>query len=205
MTQTDPFAQNDSKAGKAADPFGQADGSAPQGDPFGNAPRPDSEFLRSDDLRPNIIAGVPGALVLIRIDTSKVEPKPSTFTDSGFSDVLVADVAVLDGEHAGRSQGEFWFRWAPFIGAGKRAKSANLRCILGRVTEVPTKSEQENAKKYPTKGFAATPEDLPAAYAALAAGKRRDKVGVAIVLAEHTEEDAVKAREFLAANPEFLR
>lgn len=201
----DPFATNDSKTSKPADPFGQADGSAPAGDPFGSAPRPDSEYLRSEDLRPNIIAGVPGALVLIRIDTSKVEPKPSSFHESGMADTLVADIAVLDGEHAGRTQDAFWFRWGPFIGAGQRAKKANLRCILGRVTEVPTKSEQENAKKYPTKGFAATPEDLPAAYAALASGKRRDKVGIAVVLAEHTEEDAVKAREFLAANPEFLR
>lgn len=205
MTQTDPFATT--SATKPADPFGQADGSAPAGDPFGNAPRPDSEFLRSDDLKPNGMTGEPGALLLIRIDTSKVEEKPDNYNESGKSDVLVADIAVLDGPHAGRTQDAFWFRWGAFVGSGQRAKKAHLRCILGRVTEVPTKSEQENAKKFPGKAYAATVEDLPAAYEAVRTGKRRasDKIGVAYILAEHTEEDAVKAREFLAAHPEFLR
>lgn len=203
---TDPFATNEaSKTSKPADPFGQADGSAPAGDPFGSAPRPDSEFLKSDDLKPNGPAGTPGALVLVRIDTSKVEPKPSTHSESGFSDTLVADIAVLDGEHAGRTQDAFWLRWNPVIEAGKRAQRAGLRCILGRVSEVPQKTERQNAEKYPGKGYAATAEDLPAAYQALREGRRREAPKVAFILAEHTEDDAVKAREFLAAHPEFLR
>ena len=82
----DPFAQNATKNdSKPADPFGQADGSAPAGDPFGSAPRPDSEFLNSNDLKPNGMAGTPGALVLIRVDNAKIETveKPSRASSAG--------------------------------------------------------------------------------------------------------------------------
>lgn len=206
MTQTDPFAQNASTS-KPADPFGQADGSAPAGDPFGSAPRPDSEFLNSNDLKPNGMAGTPGALVLIRIDNAKIEsvPKPENF-GGGMQDRLSADTAALDGEHAGRAgEGVWWFN-AAIVGSVKRAQKANLRCILGRLIEVPSKIEKAAADKAGAgKGFATDTDDLPEAYAAFKAGKRKEKPNVAVVLAEHTEEDAVKAREFLAANPEFLR
>jgi hypothetical protein len=204
MTQTDPFAKNDSKP---ADPFGQADGSAPAGDPFGNAPKPDSEFLSANDLKPNGMAGTPGALVLIRVDNAKIESveKPAEY-GGGSQDRLSADTAALDGPHAGRSgEGLWWFN-AAIVGAVKRAQKEGTRAILGRLAEVPSKIEKKNAEKYPGQGFATDVEDLPEAYVAFKSGKHRgEKPNVALILADHTEDDAVRAREFLAANPEFLR
>jgi hypothetical protein len=206
MTQLDPFATTNSVT-KPADPFGQADGSAPTGDPFGSAPRPDSEFLNSNDLKPNGMAGTPGALVLIRIDNAKIETveKPAAY-GGGTQDRLSADTAALDGEHAGRTgEGVWWFN-AAIVGSVKRAQKASLRCILGRLIEVPSKIEKNNAEKFGMeKGYVSEPGDLPMAYEMFKTGIRKEKPNVAVVLAEHTEEDAVKAREFLAAHPEFLR
>ncbi len=208
MTQTDPFAkQDESKTSTVADPFGQADGSAPAGDPFGNAPKPDSNFLNANDLKPNGMAGTPGALVLLRVDTAKIEsvPKPAEY-GGGMQDRLSVDTAVLDGEHAGRSQDGMWLFNGAIVGAVKRAQKDGTRAILGRFAEVPSKIEKGNAEKYPGQGFATDVEDLPEAYAAFKAGKHRgEKPNVAVVLADHTPDDAVKAREFLAAHPEFLR
>lgn len=212
MTQTDPFATDASKTSNSstiADPFGQADGSAPAGDQFGSAPRPESEFLNANDLKPNGMAGTLGALVLIRCDNAKItkEQKPAEY-GGGEQDRLAADTAALDGEHAGRTgEGLWWFN-AAIVGAVKRAQKSNppLRAILGRLAEVPSRIEKTNAEKHGAgKGYATDADDLPEAYAAFKNGKRKEKPNVALVLADHTDEDAVLAREFLAKNPDFLR
>jgi len=205
---TDPFATNESsKTSTVADPFGQADGSAPAGDPFGNAPKPDSNFLSKSDLVPNGMAGTPGALVLIRVDNAKIEEvdKPAEY-GGGKQDRLSADTAALDGEHAGRTGEQMYYYNTAIVGAVRRAKKDNTRCILGRFIEVPSKIEKKNAEKYPGQGFATDVDDLPEAYEAFKNGKHRgEKPNVALILADHTPDDAVKAREFLAAHPEFLR
>lgn len=206
MTQTDPFV-------KTADPFGQADGSAPDGDAFDSAPRPESSFISAKELKPDGMSGKVGALVLIRCDNAEIvkETKPKEYGGDGVKtqEKLIADTAVLDGEYAGRSQEKMWWMNDAITGAVRRMKkNSPVRPILGRVVEVPSFIEKGNAKKAGDNfaGYARTSEELPAAYEAFKAGKRgRDQVSIAIVLAEHTEDDAVKAREFLAANPEFLR
>ncbi len=211
VTQTDPFAtQNDSKT---ADPFGQADGST--GDPFGGAPeRPEGNFIKSSQLKPNGITGATdGALVMLKVTSAVFEmvEKPAEYggKPGDLQERMSVDTAVLDGEHAGHAQEGMWW----FNGAVNRdvkrfiAKNPATMLMLGRVSIVPSKLETGAAKKLGDEfaGYARTKDELPEAYAAYRNGKRPKEPNIAVIISEYTPDDAVKAREFLAAHPEFLR
>lgn len=95
---------------------------------------------------------------LLLITPKRVELRKTKF---GEKEALVADMAVLDGEHGGETYENFliWGVWLidqlkPLIGSGDRQ--------LGRLTQLPAKAGQTAA--WALDGFTAADEELAVAH-----------------------------------------